>query len=164
MANFPVFKQIIGLIVWLLIAFSAAAIGGAASVNTGSFYQQLTLPSWAPPSWLFGPVWTVLYAMMGIAAWLVWRVDGFIGHKGALSLFLIHLVFNALWSWLFFAWQRGGLAFAEILFLWILILIVLILFWRVRSTAGILLIPYLLWVSFAAVLNYSLWQLNPQIL
>jgi len=162
MANIPVLKQIIGLIVWLLIVFGAAAIGGAGSASAGSFYQQLTLPSWSPPSWLFGPVWTVLYAMMGIAVWMVWRVDGFLAHKGALFLFLIHLVFNALWSWLFFAWQRGGLAFAEILLLWILILVVLILFWRVRPTAGILLIPYLLWVSFAAVLNYTLWQLNPQ--
>ena len=164
MTNFPVFKQIIAFVVWLLIAFSAAAIGAAASVNAGSFYMQLTLPSWAPPSWLFGPVWTVLYTMMGIAAWLVWRIDGFNANKGALYLFLIQLVFNALWSWLFFSWHLGAMAFVEILILWILILATLIAFWRAQAIAGVLLIPYLLWVSFAAVLNYTLWHLNPKIL
>jgi len=155
-------KQIIGIVGWLVITFIAAAIGGAASINAGLFYTQLTLPEWAPPSSLFGPVWTVLYALMGIAAWLIWRVGGFRAASGALTLFLIQLALNAIWSWLFFGWHRGALAFADILLLGILIIATLIAFWRVRAPAGALLVPYLLWVSFAAALNYAVWQLNPQ--
>jgi tryptophan-rich sensory protein len=113
---------------------------------------------------VFGPVWTVLYALMGIAAWLVWRNGGFGAAPTALTLFLVQLGFNALWSWLFFGWNRGAWAFADILLLWALILATLIAFWRIRPLAGVLLLPYLVWVSFAAVLNYFVWQLNPQIL
>ena len=102
--------------------------------------------------------------MMAIAAWLVWRSGGFRGHRFALSIFLVQLVFNALWSWLFFAWRSGALAFADIILLWALIVATLLSFWRIRPLAGMLLGPYLLWVSFAAALNYALWQLNPQIL
>jgi tryptophan-rich sensory protein len=102
--------------------------------------------------------------MMAIAAWLVWRSGGFRANRIALSLFLVQLALNVLWSWFFFAWHRGALAFADIVLLWVLIVATLISFWRVRPLAGILLIPYLLWVSFASVLNYSVWQLNPQIL
>jgi tryptophan-rich sensory protein len=99
---------------------------------------------------------------MGIAAWLVWRADGFRAARGALTLFLVQLAPNALWSWLFFGWHRGALAFADILLLWVLIVVTLIAFWRVRALAGALLVPYLLWVSFASALNYAVWQLNPQ--
>ncbi len=162
MAHLPASKQIIGLVGWLVITFVAAAIGGAASVNAGSFYTQLVLPEWAPPSWVFGPVWTVLYVAMGIAAWLIWRADGFRPVRGALTLFLAQLALNALWSWLFFGWHRGALAFADIVLLWVLIIATLIAFWRVRALAGWLLVPYLLWVSFASALNYAVWQLNPQ--
>lgn len=162
MARIPKSRQILGLVGWLIITFIAAAIGGAASSNPGSFYTQLVLPEWAPPSSWFGPVWTVLYALMGIAAWLVWRADGFREARGALTLFLVQLALNALWSWLFFGWHRGALAFADILLLWVLIIATLIAFWRVRVLAGALLVPYLLWVSFASALNYAVWQLNPQ--
>jgi tryptophan-rich sensory protein len=155
-------RQIVGLVGWLVITFSAAAIGGTASVNASSFYTQLVLPEWAPPSSLFGPVWTVLYALMGLAAWLVWRVDGFRAARGALTLFLVQLALNALWSWLFFGWHRGALAFVDILFLWVFIVVTLIAFWRIQALAGGLLVPYLLWVSFASALNYAVWQLNPQ--
>jgi benzodiazapine receptor len=155
-------KQIAGLMAWLGISFIAAAIGAAASIDAAPFYAQLVRPDWAPPSSVFGPVWTALYALMGIAAWLVWRTGGFRRARGALSLFLTQLALNALWSWLFFGWQRGALAFADILVLWVLILATLIAFWRVRRLAGGLLIPYLLWVSFASALNYAVWQLNPQ--
>ena len=113
---------------------------------------------------VFGPVWTVLYAVMGIAAWLVWRVGGFRAARTALTLFLVQLAVNALWSWLFFGWQLGGAAFADIALLWVLIVATLVAFWRVRPLAGVLLVPYLLWVSFAFALNYSVWQLNPQVL
>lgn len=162
MAHLPVSKQIPGLAGWLIITFIAAAIGGAASVNAGSFYTRLVLPQWAPPPWVFGPVWTVLYALMGVAAWLVWRADGFRAARGALTLYVVQLALNALWSWLFFGWHRGALAFADIVLLWVLIVVTLIAFWRVRALAGALLIPYLLWVSFALALNYAVWQLNPQ--
>jgi benzodiazapine receptor len=157
-------KQILGLIGWLVVSFAASAIGALASIQAKSFYGELVQPSWAPPASVFGPVWTLLYAMMAIAAWLVWRSGGFRNNRIALSLFGIQLALNALWSWLFFAWHLGAWAFADILVLWIFIAATVITFWCVRPLAGALLIPYLLWVSFAAVLNYFMWQLNPQIL
>ena len=157
-------RQILGLIGWLVVSFAASAVGAVASIQAKSFYSQLAQPAWAPPPWLFGPVWTVLYALMAIAAWLVWRSGGFRTNRIALSFFLVQLALNALWSWIFFAWHRGALAFADIVLLWVLIVATLVFFWRVRPLAGALLIPYLLWVSFASVLNYALWQLNPQVL
>lgn len=157
-------KQILGLMGWLVISFGASAVGALASIQAKSFYGQLAQPSWAPPASLFGPVWTVLYALMAIAAWLVWRNGGFRGNRIALSFFLGQLVLNALWSWLFFTWHLGALAFADIVFLWVLIVATLVSFWRVRPLAGALLIPYLFWVSFASALNYFLWQHNPQVL
>lgn len=157
-------KQILGFVAWLATSFVAAAIGGAASIRAAPFYAQLVRPEWAPPQSLFGPVWTVLYALMGIAAWLVWREGGFRSACTALVLFLVQLAVNALWSWLFFAWHLGGAAFADIIVLWLLIVATLVAFWRIRPLAGALLVPYLLWVSFAAALNYSVWQLNPQML
>jgi tryptophan-rich sensory protein len=144
--------QLVGLVAWLIGSFIAAGIGATASIEAGPFYTQLVRPGWAPPSSVFGPMWTVLYALMGIAAWLVWRIGGFRAATTALTLFLVQLGFNALWSWLFFGWNRGAWAFA------------LIAFWKIRPLAGVLLLPYLVWVSFAAVLNYFVWQLNPQIL
>jgi tryptophan-rich sensory protein len=157
-------KQILGLIVWLAVSFAASAVGAVASIQARSFYGQLVQPAWAPPAGVFGPVWTTLYVLMAIAAWLVWRSGGFRANRQALTLFLLQLALNALWSWLFFAWHRGALALIDILGLWILIAATLFYFWRVRPLAGALLIPYLLWVSFAFALNYSVWQLNPQIL
>jgi benzodiazapine receptor len=153
-----------GLAAWLAISFIAAGIGSVASVEAGTFYTRLVRPEWAPPPAVFGPVWTVLYALMGIAAWLVWRIDGFRAARTGLSLFLIQLAFNALWTWLFFGLHLGGAAFADIVLLWVLIAATLVLFWRKRPLAGGLLVPYLLWVSFALVLNYRLWQLNPRVL
>ena len=157
-------KQIVGLVVWLIVCFVAAAIGGAASIQAGPFYAQLVRPAWAPPSWIFGPVWTVLYALMGIAAWLVWRVADSRAVRVPIALFLLQLMLNAVWSWLFFRWHQGALAFADILLLGVSIVGTLIAFWRIRRLAGALLIPYLLWVIFASALNYSVWQLNPQVL
>ena len=157
-------KQILGLVGWLVVSFAASAVGAVASIQAKSFYSHLAQPAWAPPAGIFGPVWTVLYALMGIAAWLVWRSGGFRPNRKALTLFLLQLAFNSLWSWLFFAWHRGAWALADVLVLWILIVATLVSFWRVRLIAGALLIPYLLWVSFASALNYSVWQLNPQVL
>lgn len=164
MTTFTRQKQIVGLAGWLMVCFISAAIGSAASVQAGSFYTELVRPGWAPPPSVFGPVWTVLYVLMGISAWLVWRDRGFRAAGPALTLFLAQLALNALWTWLFFAWQRGASAFIDILLLWVLIVATLITFWRISPVAGVLLVPYLLWVSFAAALNYSVWQLNPEIL
>ncbi len=152
----------VGLAGWLVVTAIAAVAGGAASVNARTYYAALVQPAWAPPGWLFGPVWTTLYVLMGVAAWMVWRVGGFGAARAALSLYLVQLVLNALWTWLFFAWHRGALAFAEIVLLWIVIAATLVAFWRVRPLAGALLVPYLLWVSFASALNYAVWQLNPE--
>lgn len=164
MPSLSKYQQITGLVVWLVVSFAASAVGAMASMQAKAFYSQLVQPGWAPPPGIFGPVWTVLYTLMGIAAWLVWRSGGFGPNRHALILFLLQLAFNALWSWLFFTWHLGVWALADIIVLWILIVATLVFFWRVRPLAGALLIPYLLWVSFASVLNYSLWQLNPQIL
>lgn len=157
-------RQVVGFIAWLAICFVAAAIGAVASVRASSFYLSLARPSWAPPASVFGPVWTILYAAMAIAAWLIWREGGFRHARAALILFLGQLTLNALWSWLFFAWHLGALAFIDILILWALIVATLIAFWRIRPLAGALLIPYLLWVSFAVALNYTVWRLNPTLL
>ena len=157
-------KQILGLVGWLVVSFSASAVGAVASIQAKSFYNQLVQPDWAPPPGIFGPVWTVLYTLMGITAWLVWRSGGFGPNRQALTLFLLQLAFNGLWSWLFFTWNFGVLALADIVVLWLLIMATLVSFWRVNPLAGALLIPYLMWVSFASVLNFSLWQLNPQVL
>jgi tryptophan-rich sensory protein len=157
-------KQIVGLLGWLIVSFAASAVGAIASIQAASFYSQLTQPVWAPPAWLFGPVWTLLYALMAIAAWLVWRCGGIRQNATSLSFFCGQLVLNALWTWVFFAWLLGALALLNILILWCLILTTIILFWRVRPVAGALLIPYLLWVTFASALNYSVWQLNPLVL
>ena len=135
-----------------------------ASIEAGAFYGQLSQPAWSPPGWLFGPVWTTLFTLMGIAAWLVWRSGGFAAQRWPLAMFAVQLALNALWSWLFFAWKLGGLAFVEVLLLWLGIAATLALFWRVNRLAAVLLLPYLLWVSFAAVLNFTLWQLNPELL
>jgi len=164
MTTIPKHNQFLGLVAWLVISFLAAGIGSMASINAEAFYTQLVLPRWAPPSAVFGPVWTVLYTLMGIAAWLAWRVGGFGAARTALTLFLLQLAVNALWSWLFFGWHLGTLSFAFILLLWVLIAATIITLWRVRPLAGVLLVPYLLWVSFASALNYAIRQLNPHLL
>lgn len=157
-------QQILGLIGWLLVSFAAGAVGGIASANAGTFYQQLVRPNWSPPGWLFAPVWSLLYLMLGIAVWLVWRERSVRENRFPLALFLIQLIANGLWTWLFFVWRQGMIAFGEILLLWGLILATIVTFWRVKPIAGALLVPYLLWVSFATALTYAVWQLNPQLL
>lgn len=156
--------QVIGFVAWLAVAFAAAGVGALASVDAAPFYGQLSTPSWAPPSSVFGPVWSVLYLFMGIAAWLVWREKRAEGLGVALLLFVVQLIANALWSWLFFGWRKGALAFADILVLWVLIAATIAAFWRIKRSAGALLVPYLAWVSFATALNYAIWQRNPTVL
>lgn len=162
MQHRPASSQVIGLIGWLLVAFAAAAVGAAASVNASSFYALLTKPSWAPPAAVFGPVWTALYASMGVAAWLVWRSPG--PRRVALTLFCAQLAANALWSWLFFGWHRGALAAVEVLVLFALIAATTAAFWRTSRAAALLLVPYLLWVGFASALTWAVWRSNPALL
>lgn len=157
-------RQGLGLVGWLAAALAAAAVGGLVSVQAGSFYLDLIRPPWAPPAWLFGPVWSVLYVLMGVAAWLVWRTSGGGRARTALTLFMAQLAANALWTWLFFAWRQGGWAFAEVLLLWAMIAATVHSFAQVNRFAAALLLPYLAWDSFAAALNFSLWRLNPSIL
>ena len=154
-------KQALGLAGWLVASFVTGGIGAIASASAASFYKQLSQPSWAPPAWLFGPVWSVLYVLMGIAAWLVWREHGFRGASTALKLYVAQLFANALWTWLFFAWRSGALSLAEIVVLWLLIASTILAFWRLHKLAALLLVPYLAWVSFATALTVSLWRLNP---
>ena len=160
----PRSRQWLGLAGWLALAFATAAIGAVASVSAREFYTELVRPAWAPPGWLFGPVWTALYALMGVSAWLVWRARGLAGARPALALFIAQLAVNALWSWLFFAWRLGGPAFAEVLLLWCLIVATVIAFRRIRQLAAVLLLPYLAWVTFAAALTLAVWRLNPALL
>jgi translocator protein len=164
MAKLSIVKQGLGLGGWLVASFATGAIGGFASINAAGFYGQLVQPSWAPPAWLFGPVWSLLFVLMGVAAWLVWRPHGFRGASNAFKLYVAQLVANALWTWLFFAWRLGALALAEISLLWVLIAATMLAFWRLHQLAALLLAPYLAWVSFAAALNFSLWRLNPAVL
>ena len=154
---------------WIVLVAIAAALGGFASRDAGTFYGALAKPSWAPPSGLFGPVWTLLYLLMGVAAWLVWRTSPATSdvrtlRRRGLALFVGQLVLNALWTWLFFAWRRGAMAFGEIVLLLVAIVLTTWHFGRVRPLAAWLLVPYLAWVSFATALTWAVWQRNPGVL
>ena len=151
----------LGLIVLLVVCFAAAGIGGAVTTpKIATWYAALAKPSWNPPNWIFGPVWSVLYLCMAIAAWLVWRQGGLAGAATPLALFAVQLVLNLAWSWLFFGFQNPGLAFVDIVLLWAAIAATMVAFWFRSAIAGILFVPYLAWVSFAAVLNFVVWRLN----
>ena len=150
------------LIVCLMIVYVAAAIGAVASLNATAFYARLAQPDWAPPSSVFGPVWTLLYSLMGIALWRVWR--SLPRHVAAITLFLVQLALNSFWSWLFFRWHLGALAFAWIVLLLAMIIATIVAFWRVSRVAALLLAPYLGWVAFAAALSWSIWRANPTLL
>jgi tryptophan-rich sensory protein len=147
---------------WALLGFAAAvtvaaAVGGLGVRGTSQEYASLNQPSWAPPSWLFGPVWTLLYALIAVAGWLVWRRVGF---GRALWAWVVQLVLNAVWTPLFFGAGRYGLAFAEIVLMWLAIGVTVVLFRRVSRPAAALMLPYWAWVTFAAALNLAIWRLN----
>lgn len=154
----------IGLAVSLVVPLAAGGVGSIPTFKAiPGWYRGLRKPSWTPPSWLFAPVWNALYIMMGLAAWLVWRSDR--GdedreRRTALTLFGIQLGFNALWSLVFFGLRSPGLALAEIAVLWSLISMTTARFYRVRPLAGLLMLPYLLWTTFATGLNAAIWWLN----
>jgi tryptophan-rich sensory protein len=155
-------KDITKLLISVVISLSAGFIGSIfTNPNIETWYATIKKPSIAPPNWVFAPVWTILFLLMGIAAYLVWR-QGWSNPqvRTAVVIFLIHLIVNILWSAVFFGLRAPMAAFFVIIALWLLILVIIILFANITVTAGILLIPYLLWVSFASVLNFMLWRLN----
>ena len=147
----------LGLLAWILVSFLPSAT--AAFVDTGPWYDALNRPAWTPPSWVFGPVWTVLYLLMGIAAWRIWLKHGFADR--ALVLFLVHLILNAAWTWLFFGMHMLGVAAFEIVVLWAMILALVVMFWQRDRLAGALLVPYFLWVTYASTLSIGFAMMNP---
>jgi benzodiazapine receptor len=152
---------LVGLLGFLLItAFVATIVRTVMVPAIGTWYRRLTKPSWTPPAWVFGPVWTVLYALMAMAAWLVWRHGGWAAQSRPVTLYLIQLALNAAWSVIFFGIRKLFFAFVAILALWVSILATLITFLAVDPRAGWLLIPYLVWVTYATALNYVIWRLN----
>ena len=159
-----------GLAAWVVGTFAAAAAGTIASSGSREFYGTLERSQGAPSGSVFGPVWTVLYLMMAIAAWLVWRKRTAAGSAAAasrrtgLALYVAQLVLNALWTWIFFGLRNGAWAFGEIILLWVAILATMMLFARVRTRAALLLLPYIAWVTFAAALPWDVWRRNPTLL
>lgn len=153
-------RNLLSLAGWIAVTAAFATVGALGSTQAPVFYAQLNQPEWAPPTWLFGPAWTVLYLLMAVAAWRISRA----GRSPALLVYLIQLVFNALWSWLFFAWHQGAMAFACIIVLWLLIAATIVLFRRIDKLAATLLLPYIAWVTFASALCFSIWQRNPGLL
>jgi tryptophan-rich sensory protein len=152
-------NQWLALAGFIVLSLGAGFIGGFATQNSiDTWYATLDKPSWNPPNWLFGPVWTLLYIMMGIAAWLVWKTKDRIGP--AMVLFGVQLVFNLAWSLIFFGLRSPGWALIEVAFLWGSVLLTMLAFFGRQTVAGWLFVPYLAWVSFAAVLNFAIWSLN----
>ena len=154
-------RSALGLVGWLALCWGVPVVGASLSGDLGQWYQQLHKPPWTPPAWVFGPVWATLYTLMGLAAWLVWRRGGWAGAGPALTLFLVQLLLNAAWTPLFFGLHHLGAALVEVGVLWVAIVATLLFFWRHSTLAGVLLLPYLGWVSLASALNYTLWRMNP---
>jgi tryptophan-rich sensory protein len=146
------------LVICVGLSLTAGAIGS--QFMPGPWYEQLRKPAWTPPGWVFAPVWTLLYLMMGTAAWLVWRSEGLSRARPALIVFVVQLLVNAAWSWMFFGLERPGLAMIDLLVLWVLIIVMMLLFWRHHFVAGLLILPYVLWVTYAATLNGGIVLLN----
>lgn len=157
----PIFS-IIGLFFWVGLCFFVAWTGAQVSpgIASSEWYDALNKPTWNPPGWLFGPVWTILYTMMGVAAWLIWKEFGFKNARFVLIVFLIQLFLNGLWSQLFFGMQELGWAFVEIIILLSAIIFTAYLFFQKNRISGWLMIPYIAWVSFATVLNATIWIIN----
>lgn len=153
-------KNVLQVVLSIAICEAAGGIGALFTTPAiGGWYASLIKPSFNPPNWIFGPVWTTLFALMGIALYLVWRKKDPTRHF-ALSLFALQLVLNVLWSIIFFGWHSLAGASWEIVLLWISIALTLAVFWKIEKAAGYLLVPYLAWVSFAAILTFSILKLN----
>ena len=153
-------------IIWLFFFISLCLIlgnglgGYFTFLSVETWYQTLNKPSFNPPDWVFGPVWTTLYILMGISIWLVWKNEDSKTRTIAIKIFWFQLAFNVFWTYLFFGIKKIGLSFIEILFLSCLILINIIYFFKINKTASYLLIPYLVWVLYASLLTYNIWMLN----
>ena len=155
------FSQWLALGAFVAVCFTAAALGSMFTTpEIAGWYAHLNKPQWTPPNWVFGPVWSTLYLMMAVAAWLVWREHGLRGAVLPLALFAAQLLLNTLWSIIFFGLHRVGLAFFDIALLWGAILVTMMAFWRVVPLAGWLMLPYLLWVAYASALNFTIWRMN----
>ena len=151
-------KPILGLAAWLAITAVAAFIGSR--FEPDAWFRALDKPSWQPPDAVFAPVWTTLYTLMAVAAWLVWRRWGFAGARAALVVYLVQLALNTAWSWLFFGRHDITLALLDIVALLAAIVATIALFWRKHRVAALLLLPYLAWVSFATALTWTLDRMN----
>ena len=146
------------LVGMVVVCLSVAGIGGLATApNIPTWYAGLAKPAWTPPGWIFGPVWSFLYLSMAVAAWLVWRRGNALV---PMTLFAVQLTFNMAWSWLFFGQHSPGAAVIDVVLLWAAIAATMLVFWFRSTIAGLLFMPYLAWVSFAAVLNFTIWRLN----
>lgn len=154
-------RRWLGLFGWIGLCLGAASLGAwATTPEIDGWYRTLAKPSWNPPNWVFGPVWTTLFLMMAIAAWLVWKPSGFKAALRPLSYFLVQLVLNVAWSWIFFFAHAPGWAFVEILLLWLAIGVTAASFFQNQKVAAWLLLPYWAWVTFAAFLNFAIYRLN----
>jgi translocator protein len=154
-------RDLLGLFAFIVLCLIVSGGGGAiTATSVDTWYQALEKPPFNPPDWLFAPVWTALYILMAIAAWRVWRVRSFDATRWAFAVFGLQLCLNLAWSFLFFGLQRIDLALIEIFFLLISIITNTILFWRIERLAGMMFVPYAVWVTYATVLNVSLWLLN----
>jgi tryptophan-rich sensory protein len=160
--NTPDLKPLLSFLLVFTACYAVAFVGSLGAFHgLQSSYPDLAKPTWNPPNWLFAPVWTILYGLMAYSAWLVLQSDS-PNRNLALAAFALQLAFNGLWTWLFFAWGKLGLAALELGLLWLLILLTAVLFWRIRPLAGVLLLPYLAWVAFAGCLNVAIWRMNPE--
>jgi benzodiazapine receptor len=155
----PAARDVLGFVGFVLLCFGVSVLGGMAAVPAlRPWYDLLAKPAWTPPGWVFGPVWTILYPLIAISGWTVWREGR---SRLAVLLFLLQLALNAAWPWLFFGFRRPDWAFVDIVILVIAIVATMVVFYRLRRRAALLLVPYLAWVVFAAVLNFAIWRLNP---
>lgn len=155
-------NNVLRLIISIVIPLIIGGLSGFfTATGVDSWYQTIEKPSWNPPNWIFGPVWTALYVMMGISLYLVWKSDAsLMNKKKAITLFAVQLILNFFWSLIFFTMQSPGWALVEIVILWLFILLTIFAFARISKAAAWLLVPYISWVSFASILTYTIWQLN----
>lgn len=163
-SDLPLYKALPKLLALGMPVLLAAALGAVASVDAAGFYASLVQPDWAPPAGVFGPAWSLLYAMMAIAVWRVSLQRASAERRRAFALFFAQLSLNALWSWLFFAWRRGGWAMLDLVVLFVAVSLTARAFWRIDRPAGVLLLPYLAWLVFAGALNWAIWMRNPALL
>lgn len=157
----PFWLSTLGLLGWIVLCFAAAGVGSSFTMpQIETWYAELEKPSFNPPNWVFGPVWSTLYLMMAVAVWLVWKNAGWVNAPHSLGMWCFQLLLNTTWSVIFFGLENPELAAVEIVVLWISILLTIIAFWRHDQVAAFLMVPYLVWVSYAAVLNFSIAALN----